>query len=898
MAKEKKIKEPKAQKQPKATKIKKEKKSKYPEWYIGRPKPMKTNTFEFHKPGKKFYVWLTFWLLVLGFITYIVIRLVNVGKTVQPMFEFYSFDSENTKPSYVLENDSIKFELDSATTQFTVTQKDTGKVWYSSPKDLNQDQRALPKEKNNMRSPFIIKYSTETGIDNIFDFYTNSITTQFYEIKAKNDEITVNYTIGDIEREYIIPLAIYQDELDKWTSKLTKSEKKKVLLAYHKYNKSLLKDENEYQAYLSKYPDMDKQNLYLIFDDVQEYLKADAETLFAKVGYGYDDYQKNKAMYKEENIKETPAFNLSVTYKLDGNSLNVSIPFESISYRNIYPITELSILPYFGAGGLSDEGFLFVPEGSGSIIDFNNGKTKQSSYYADIYGWDWGTDRKAIITETKCTFPVFGISNGDSSFISIIKDGAEYAGVKGEISGKLGSYNYACAEYKMLHREQFDITTRNITAQYAYEQGLPKDEKIEQIYTFVSSPSYVEMAKAYRDYLFKDAQKLSQNDNPVVVEIVGAIDKVQQIAGIPKVKPYVLTDYAQAAQIIKRIDELGIKDAEIKLTGFINDSIRQSLMKKIKFISELGGKKGFNAFLNEVSGTSAKLYLDGAVQTAYRTSFFKGFNKYKHAARFVSDELCELNEYSPIWYGKLKEKDSYYLVNQNLVKRGCEKLISTGKKYNLAGISFRDNGDTLSSDFNKHNFSSRNKSKSLQIQEFANTKNQKLGLIVNAGNDYTIPYSDNITNMVLHGYSYAILDKMVPFYQIALHGYKNYASKPINIAYNKEQILLESAEAGAGLYFTFIAEDETKLQETDFSQYFSTTFSKHEEEFVDLCKKYNSQISKVSGALIDDHKYLSSEVTWTAYDNGYVVIVNFGYEDYTTEYGMKIPARQFVVTKR
>ena len=42
MENEKKVKEPKA---PKAPKVKK---SKYPEGYIGRPKPMKTKTFEFH----------------------------------------------------------------------------------------------------------------------------------------------------------------------------------------------------------------------------------------------------------------------------------------------------------------------------------------------------------------------------------------------------------------------------------------------------------------------------------------------------------------------------------------------------------------------------------------------------------------------------------------------------------------------------------------------------------------------------------------------------------------------------------------------------------------------------------------------------------------------------------
>ena len=63
-------------------KEKKEKKSKYPEGYIGRPKPMKTKTFEFHKPTLKTWIGLGLTLVILGFLTYIVIRLVNVGKIV------------------------------------------------------------------------------------------------------------------------------------------------------------------------------------------------------------------------------------------------------------------------------------------------------------------------------------------------------------------------------------------------------------------------------------------------------------------------------------------------------------------------------------------------------------------------------------------------------------------------------------------------------------------------------------------------------------------------------------------------------------------------------------------------------------------------------------------------
>ena len=83
--KEKNIKEPK---------VKKTKPSKYPEGYIGRPKPMKTNKFEFHKPTAKFYVGLGFTLAILGFLAYIVFRLIQVAQIVQPEFEYYEYSDK------------------------------------------------------------------------------------------------------------------------------------------------------------------------------------------------------------------------------------------------------------------------------------------------------------------------------------------------------------------------------------------------------------------------------------------------------------------------------------------------------------------------------------------------------------------------------------------------------------------------------------------------------------------------------------------------------------------------------------------------------------------------------------------------------------------------------------
>ena len=874
---------------------KKEKKSKYPEGYIGRPKPMKTKTFEFHKPTTKFWVGFGFTLAVLGFLTYIVIRLVQVGKVVQPQFDYYEF-AEVKNQNCVLENNFLKFEIDPVTTNFTILQKNTGKVWHSSPEGAKNDKIALTKEKNNMMSAVLLKYSTENGTDDTYDTYTNSVLRKFYNIEKKGSEITVNYTVGQMDREYIFPLIMYQEEFDKWTEGLSKSQVNAVGRAYHKYNMSSFKGQ-ELQDMLDKYPGMEDGNLYLVFENVQKHVKEQMEQIFEKQGFTYEDYLENKELYKESNIKEVPAFNISVIYKLDGNALTVTVPFKEISYRLKYPITQVSILPYFGAAGPEEKGYMLIPEGSGSIINFNNGKTKQNGYYADCYGWDFATERSAVITETRASFPVFGISYPDSSVLSIINKGAEYAGITAEIAGKLGSYNYIRADYKLLHREEYEVTARSQSSQYVYETGLPQDEYIEQSFVFIDSDSYVDMAKAYRSKLLSGEKKLTATEVPLSVEIVGAIEKIQQVAGMPKVKPYKLTGYEEAADIINEIDQLGIKNVNYKLSGFVNGGIRQKLMKRVRFISALGGKSGFKKMLKKTNDASAKLYLDGSVQTAYRSNLFNGFNKYKDAARFVSDELCELFEYSPLWYGKDKAQDSYFLLKSKLREKGSENLIKTASKLKLDGVSYRDNGNLLSSDFNEKRHSSRATETQKQLEQFDKAIEKELGIMINGGNDYAVKDADFITNMTLHGNQYAIIDAFVPFYQIALHGYVNYAGNPINLSFEKDQLILESAEAGAGLNFSFMEASPERLQETYYTEYYASNFDTWKERFVDIYKEYNSKMAPVMNSPIVGHELVDENVTKTVFENGYVVYVNYSYGNYITPSGKFIPERDYRVMK-
>ena len=885
----------KEKKAEKAKKAKKAKKSKYPDWYIGPPKPMRPK-FEFKKPGPKFWIWTGITVAFLGFCTYILIRLINVGKVVQPPFDYYEYNADKQPQSYVMENDSIKFELDPATTHFTVTQKSTGKVWYSNPPAAKSDPIALTKEKNNMMSTFLIKYSTETGTDDTFDLYSNSVQRKFYNVSKNGNEIRVDYTVGQMDREYVFPYVLYQSEMDKWQEGLSKSEKNAMLRAYHKYNMSSFKGD-ELDTMLAKYPKMEDENLYLVFENIQTHVKEQMEELFGKQGFTYEDYLENRELYKEENIKEVPAFNISVIYKLDSNGFTIEIPFDEISYRLKYPIIQVSALPYFGAGGPADTGYMLVPEGGGSIINFNNGKTKQNGYYSDCYGWDYATDRTAVMTETRASFPVFGISSEDSSFISIIKSGAEYAGVTAEIAGKLGSYNYARFDYKMLHREAYEVTTRTTNSQYSYENNLPVGETIVQSFVFLDSPSYVDMAKEYRSYLFAGAKKIKNNSIPLAVELIGSIEKKQQVFGIPKTKPYALTTYKEAAGIINQIEEMDIKNVSYKLSGFINDSVRYTMLNKVRFISKLGGKSKFKKMLKSLDDTSAKLYLDGAVQTEYRTGLSKGFFNYRDSARFVSDELCKLYEYSDLWYGKDENRDWYYLLKDSLRVKNNKAFVKAADKLGLDGISYRDNGKLLSSDFNDRHLTSRASAKDTQINGMQEAKDKELGIMINAGSDYALKYVDFVTNMELQGKSYAIIDKIVPFYQIALHGYINYAGSPVNLGYEKDQIILESAETAAGLYYTFMQASPMKLQETFYSEYYSSCFDSWKGQFEASYERYNKELSPVADSLIVDHEYMTSQVTKTTFENGYAVYVNFGYEPYITPSGTIIPERDYKLLK-
>ncbi|MBQ8878856.1 MAG: hypothetical protein IJ029_09020 [Lachnospiraceae bacterium] len=804
-----------------------------------------------------------------------------------------------TEEMIVLENDELQLTMDPMTTQFSVKVKATGAQWLSNPAEASSDSLALPEEKAKLQSTLLMTYSMKTGLETVFNSYGYSVENGIYDIEQGEDYIKVKYSLGDVEKEFVIPPVITLDNFEKWTANMEGKDKELVQQYYKKYNINKLGKKDNKEELLANYPILQDSVIYVLRDTTKENMRKKMEETFAAAGYTYEDYLADKALDMSTATSDKPTFNVDIIYRLEGGDLVVEVPLSELENREEYPIYTITPLPFFGAGGTQDEGFMFVPEGGGATINFNNGKTNQSTYYANVYGWDMCLSRDAVVHNTRAYYGVYGVSQGDNSFICILEEGSPYASVQADISGKNHTYNYVNAIYSIYQREQYDVGDIANSEIYEYMPSLP-DETLTQRYRFVDSGSYVDMAKTYGDYLENKYGEymamVEDTEVPVAVEIVGAVDKVKQILGVPVSRPLKLTTYEEAADMITELKEEGFHNMSVKLTGWCNGGVKQKLLTGVHTIPALGSKKDLANLAETAKASDVNLYLDGITHYEFNSNLLHGFFSFRDAAKFVSKERAYLYEYSHITYAQRDDLDKYYLLHTELAQETSDELTDYVAKLGI-GASFADTGMDLSSDFDRKNTYSREAVKELHEEKLQATNDAGTDIMINMGNDYAVPYSDMVTNMDLRGNSYTILDECIPFYQIAIHGHVNYTGEPINICGNTQDEILYAAEYGAGLSFTLMRESAFALQKTLYTQYYGSDYEAWHDDMVDIYTRFNAELGHVYNQEMTDHVNYTQELACTSYEDGTKVYVNYGYAEAETPDGVLVPARDYLVIR-
>lgn len=837
-------------------------------------------------------------LLIVG--AFILVIMLYQGREEEPeLIEVNAFGGGTE--TVTLENDALLFEMDPATTQFALTVKETGKVWRSTPEGAEDDTLALADEKDRLASTALITYSNTNGIDAVYSSYGYSVKKGIYDIEAGADYVKVNYSIGDVEKEFLIPTVIRERDMEALFEKMGKKNAVLVQDYYKKYDINKLGKKDNKEELLANYPALADEVLYVLRDTTKDNMKKKFEGFFEEAGYTAEQHEADKALDLSTRTSDKPIFNVSVVYRLDGEDFVVEVPLSDIQYGEDYPLYNLALLPYFGAGGTGDEGFLFVPEGGGALIRFNNGKVSQNNYYSNVYGWDMAVNREYIVHETEAYFAAYGIANGEDSFLCFMEEGAPYASVQADISGKSNSYNYVNAVYSIAQREQYDVSDKVNGKVFVYLPELP-DETLRQRYRFIKSNDYVDMAKTYQGYLQEQyGAYLVVNEDaqvPVAVEVIGAVDKVKQVFGVPVSKPLKLTSYKEALAIVKQLQEEGMGNMSVKLTGWMNGGVRQQMLGKAKPISELGSSRDLKALASYAADNGIGLYLDGITNYAIDSNLFDGFVQFADTARFITKEKAELNDYRTVTYIKdTDNSDAYYLLHADRILEMADNLEKAADKYG-AGVSFQDIGDVVSSDFYRKAPVSRQTALNDQKDKLKALADRDMPVMINKGNDYAVAYSDMVVNMDLGGSAYTILDQRIPFYQIAVHGYVNYTGEALNLTQNYEQELLNSAEYGAGLSFAVMDESAFALQKTLYTEYFGADFSLWHDRMMNIYTRYNEELGHIFHQQMTDHAYVGENTSCTTYEDGTKVYVNYEYEDVRTADGVTVPARDYVVVRQ
>lgn len=809
------------------------------------------------------------------------------------------YEHDESTEEIVIENQYLNLRFDPATTEIVLTDKSTGAQWYPLPK--GDDPLADPVTRNTMNSIFFLEYSDVYGIGQTLFSSEHSVDLNSYSYSVTDGVIEVNYSVGRMERIYVIPPVISEDRMKEFTAGMAQAERSLINAGYRLYNINALRRDDNKDELLALYPDLARRNLYVLANTTQEYQKAEYENYFAAAGYTYDDYLEDIASYPTISGRERPAFNITLRYSLDGKALILDIPFEKIAYRTKFPMTHLSVLPYMGASGVNDEGYLFVPDGSGALIYFNNNKQNQQPFSTTVYGWDEARVRKAIVSDNRAPYAAYGIQKNNEALLCIIENGSSYSSVRADVSGRNNSFNNVYPRFTMIHSELMNISGRSQRDVYQYERSLPEGESITLRFIVCDEDGYVGMAKEFRKWMqqkYPVLKKRTDTNVPIVVEVPGAVNKTQHRLGIPFDLPLKLTSYKETADMINDFSNMGWKNVKVKLNGWFNRSVDHTIPTKVKLISTLGSKNDFKKIISTADQHGFQVYPEVDFFFMRDKKPFDGFSLYNDASRYINRERIQRYPYSFVWFGERNRWGKLsYIARPETMTSMIDNFVVKTEDLGIKNIAFRNIGSRLAGNYNERNHISREGSAGIRQQKLAELQASGTGILLLAGHAYAAPWADIIVDMALECQDFGITDVSIPFYQIALHGLVPYTGKAINLAEDYTDNLLKSIEGGAGLYFSFMTRETEILQETKFRQFYANVYHKWIGDADKLYKQFSSDFGHLGNQAIVNHEIISYEVTVTTYEDGTNVIVNNNNVPFNYN-GRSIGANNYIVEKR
>jgi hypothetical protein len=787
------------------------------------------------------------------------------------------------------QNDTLKLYANTETGEIAVEDLRNGEIVYSNPVNADEDTVASGTNKSFLKSQIILDYFNTSRTQGTWDSYSYCTERGQLEAEAINNGIRFIYTMGDMDSKTgIVPQYISRETLDDVLSKLDDEGTKFVS---KKYIDSKVADDylELLESAVSGASQIRKLNKY-----------------FEEAGFTTDDYVREMENSGVDGAVPI-SFIIPVEYRLDNDGVDVSIPMSQVKENGGGTVFRIQLLRYFGASGTDENGYLLVPNGSGSIINFNNGKTSADNYSEYIYGIDPTAAEYTVKENTQdVKMALFGIFREDSGIFATIEDGASFVYLNAGVSGKINEYNYVYPTFVLRGNDKLSMfgTTGN-EADIPIVESNFYDANLTVKYTMLTEENsgYAGAASYYRNRLINEgvltANESGAGDIKFYYDILGGVEMTKYFLGAKYQGLYAMTTFNQAAEISEDLEQSGISNQVMNFQGWMNRGYYHDVVDKLKVTSKLGGKKGLSGLNDVLENNGGILYGDVAFQKVSVIS--KRYSEGNETSRYYgAGYTVELGLVNPATLrntsGLNHRENLYYLISPKFLVRYIDKFTDKIIKYDIDGISLRDLGNELHSDKKRTNVIDREKALDVVDASLSSIEQTDKKIMLNNANDYAFAYADDIINAPLTDNDYYIVDETVPFYEMLIHGYIDYSGSVINLSdtYDAEDIVLELVETGASPHFMFSYNSSNEIKETGLNRFYSTKYYNWKQDAIDIYTRVNEALKNVNGAYMVNHEILGDELRAVTYSNGVKIYVNKSDKNQSAD-GITIPARSYVI---
>ena len=784
-------------------------------------------------------------------------------------------DAEPSVEGYVLvaQNDILKLYCDPATGVVAVYDLRTGVTTWSNPPLASKDKVANKVNRGYLQSQVMVDYYNAALTTGSFSTFADAVELGAMRVESIPNGVRFIYDLGEKVTIYYIPEFISDERFQELYAAVPED----LHEALCGRSNSFYEQREDGNWYMSEKGSM-----------MAVRTRKKVSDAFLEAGLTPEEYYYWQELGGVE-VEETLGFTVVLDWTLEGDSVLCTVPVDMIEERGGGMIYRIQLNPYFAAAGTDETGYMVVPNGSGSIIRFNNGKQTNAQYSQYIYDMDL-VDAEYTKTQNiqSVRLPIFAICREGSTVLATVEQGATLANIVADVSGRNNGYNNAFAIFTIRGDEKLAMFGAGETADLPIVEKNFYDHPIAVRYTFLPPEytGYVGVANYYRETLIAQGvltPKAEGGDIPFYYDVIGGVKETAHTMGVQHLRVKAMTTFEQAGEMAAKLNELGVGNQVMNFQGWMNGGFFHDVADKVKVLRQLGGRGDLMA-LAETMKQYGEIYLDVAFQNV--TFISKRFNINAESSRYYgAGYAVQFGETNPTNLRRTASlgyaENIFNLLSPKFLPHYVGGFTKAIRGYDESlGISLRDLGWELHADKKRTAIINREEALDVVVSQLEELKATGRNLMVTGGNLYALAGAKHILGAPMGATEYFIVDETIPLYQMVMHGCVDYTGQPMNtyVTDNTRRTLLEMVEYGASPRYVFTWEAATEMKYTGLNKYYSATFDSWAEAAAANYAFVNGALCHVSDAFMVNREVITETLVRVDYSNGVSIYVNYGSE--------------------